>query len=554
MPRNRPVISLFVLIAFLFAAGCWKERDEGEDLEIVELDDLTREIDRSKIKPGGVLKYWLKQDPPNLDPAHARDTTSAVVVMHLFDGLVELDPITLEPLPAVAESWTISDDGRVYTFTIRKGVKFHNGRKVTAEDFRYSFDRILDPDTRSERTWVLEDIKGARARINRKAGNVEGIKVIDDYTLELTLEKPLAFFIFLLSMEAASVLPREEVERWGEDFGQHPMGCGPFTFVSWYNDQKVIVSKFDGYYGEGPYLDEIRFLIIRDKVMAYENYKEGNIDILTDLPPMTVKSAKARYPDDLLVWRILGTNYLSFNHEKWPFKGNKTLRQAFNYAVDRKAICEVLREGVPYPAAGILPKGIQAYDPDLEGYHYDPEKAKELLAKAGYPGGKGLGTIELWYNTDEGHEKDLIEVQGNLREIGVDVTLTNMDWGTYLDATKEGEAAFFRSGWVADLPDPDNFLYILLDSKNIGQGNYSRYDNPEFNSLVEKARELTNMEERIPLYQKAERIAVEDAVWLFLWHYGDYLLRKPYLKGVVTPRQGDWRIPLEKVWIDKGDD
>jgi len=542
MRRHIKVTSLILLITVILV-GCSGGKKDKADIKKDEGD--------LKNEEGGIIRYWLQQDPPNLDPAHGRDTTSAVVQMHIYDGLVDLEPLTLEPQPAVAESWTISEDGLVYTFHLRKGVKFHNGREVTAEDFRYSFERILDPKTKSERTWVLEQLKGAEAMLKGEADTVEGIKVIDDYTIELTLKEPLAFFISLLSMESASVIPKEEVMKWGEDFSLHPVGCGPFVFSEWFRDSKLIIKKFDEYYGEGPYIDEVRFLVMKERSMAFENYKKGNLDILTSVPSGRIMDAKRQFPDEMYIWKSLGTNYLSFNHEKPPFKGNRKLRLAFNYAIDREGMCEIIHEGVHYPAAGILPKGLQGYNPDLKGYEYNPEKAKELLAEAGYPGGEGLGTLELWYNTDEQHRRDCLLIQDNLRDIGVDVTLNNMDWGTFLDSTKNGEKAFFRSGWIADLPDPDNFLYVLLHSSNIGEGNYSRYNNPEYDALVEKARKITNMEERIPIYQEAERMAVENATWLFLWHYGDYMLVKTHVKGVVLPIQGDWKVPLEKVHIER---
>ena len=528
MRKHNLLVPLLLLISLLSLIGCGNKSDNGN-----------------------TLRYWIKQDPPSLDPAQGRDTTSAVIQMHIYDGLVDLEPITVEPVPAVAESWEISGDGRVYTFHLRKGVKFHNGREVTAEDFRYAFERVLDPKTKSVRTWVLEQIKGADEKLSGEADTVEGINVIDDYTLELTLKEPLSFFLSLMAMEAASVIPKEEVEKWGEDFGLHPTGCGPFKFKSWDRDSRLVIEAFKDYYGEGPYVDKIKFLIHRETSGALELYKNDEIDILTDLPPRRVESTKAQYPDDILMWDILGTYYLSFNLEKPPFKNNRLLRQAFNHAIDKNAICEKLLEGVPYPANGILPKGLAGHNPELKGYEYDPERAKKLLAEAGYPNGTGLGTIWLWYNTHEMHRNLCVLVQDNLREIGVDVKLKNLDWGPYLDATKDGKAKFFRAGWLADYTDPDNFLYVLLHSSNIGQGNYSRYNNPEFDALIEKARRLQDIDERVPLYQEAERMAVEDAVWVFLYHYGDYLLRKPYVKGVVKPLQGDFKIPLEKIRLER---
>jgi oligopeptide transport system substrate-binding protein len=498
------------------------------------------------------FRYRVSGDPSTLDPAHSTSTDSGVVVLKVFEGLVRFEPETLEIVPAVAESYDVSPDGLTYTFRLREGVKFHNGREVTADDFRYSFERVLDRQTRSERRWVLEEIEGAEEFSGGEAEAVSGIEVLGKYVLRLRLRRPFAPFLAQLCMEGASAVPREEVEKWGEDFTSHPVGCGPFRFVSWKHDVEVVIEAFDEYFGGPPKLRRVEFKVLPETSVALEEYLAGEVDFMDQLPPGRVVDLREKYPDEVKIWPILATYYFGFNHEKEPFKGNRKLRQAFNYAVDRKGICDVINEGVPVPATrGVLPPGMPGYDPELKGYNYDPEMARRLLAEAGYPNGEGLPVITLWYNTDPGHQRICEYVQHCLKKVGVRVKLKNIDTAAYWQAMYAGEPAFFRTGWIADIPDPDNFLYTLLDSKQFGAaGNATWYSNPEFDRLVERARSSTDWTERERLYREAEKLAVEDAAWLFVYYYRDVAIVKPYVKGIRFSRQGDFAIPLDDVYID----
>ncbi len=505
---------------------------------------------RDRSDPGNTLVYRFMSDPPSLDPAHSTDTTSGTITALLFDGLVDLEPETLEVLPAVAKSWDISGDRLTYAFHLRKGVKFHNGREVKADDFRYTFERTMNPETASERTWVLEFIKGADEFHSGKAKKIEGVEVVDDYTLRLTLKHPYPLFLELITMDAANVVPREVTEKWGDDFVDHLVGCGPYKFVRWKRYAVVELEAFDNYYLGRPKIDRLEFKVIPYTDIGLLKYEEGELDILDQLPTGRVREVQSKYPEEYKVWPILGTYYLAINNDKPPFKGNLKVRQALNYAVNKKGICEAIFEGVPVPAQGILPPGIPGYNPNLKGYPYNPQLAKKLLAEAGYPGGEGLDVIDLWYNIDKGHERVCTQVQNDLKEIGIKVKLVNHDWGAHLEACKKGEPTLMRSGWIADMPDPENYLYVLLHSEKIGTDNYGRYSNPDFDKLVEKARFTADPQERIALYQKAEKMAVDDAVWLFLYYYRDVMMCKPYVKGVVLPVQGDFRLPFQKMWLE----
>lgn len=503
----------------------------------------TGEIDKA-----AVLRYRLSGDPPTLDVAHSTDTQSAAVLLKIFDGLVCFDPVTLKVTPAVAKQWEISADGVTYTFHLRGNVYFHNGRKVVADDFRYSFERVLNPKTASERIWVLSPVKGAEAYNKGMDSHVTGIKVINDSTLVMVLEKPFSPFLGQLCMEAASAVPREEVERSDRDFTSHPVGCGPFKFISWKRGSEVIIEGFDKYYGGPAQYRGIQYKILPTVEVAYQQYVSGDIDFLDEIPQGRLKQLEKGKPLEFKKWPVLGIYYIGFNLGSPLFK-NKTLRRAFCHAIDRQKICDVILEGASVPAQGILPPGIGGYDSAIEGYPYNPEKAKQLLADAGYPQGKGLPQITLWFNQNERHRRVVQFTQALLSDIGVNVTLKELEWGTYLQALQKGEPEFYRLGWIADLPDADNFLYPLLHSSQIGQGdNFSHFRNTQFDSLIVAARREGNAEKRIAIYQQADRLAVDEAAWIMISYNMDICLIKPEWKGVLLSRQGDFAVPLEKMY------
>lgn len=491
-----------------------------------------------------VFRYRLASDPPSLDPIHTTDTSSATVVFRMFEGFIEQDPETLEIVPAIAESWDVSNDGLTYTFHLKQGVLFHNGREATAADFRYSFERCLTPENTSERSWVLAPIAGAEDMLAGKAETLSGMETPDDYTVVLHLTEPFAPFLAYLSMEAARIVAHEGVT---ED-GFTPIGTGPYRFVSWDHDIRVSLEAWDGYHGEPAGIKHVDYEVIPDMGVAFQKFTVGELDLVNELPPGQLKLIKERYPDAVKVWPFMRNEYIGFNHTRPPFKDNLKLRQAFCYAVDRRGIAEDIMEGAATPATSILPPGIPGKDESITGYQYDPEKAKSLLAEAGYPNGEGLPELVLWYNTNELHQQVAQYVQSTLRDIGVTVTLKSLDWPAYLKACESHEPDLYRLGWVADIPDADNFLYILLHSSQKGApGNYSGYSNPEFDRLVSEARRINDPVKRLNLYRQADRLATEDACWIMLDYPSQRLLFNPEYEGLVLPLQGDFRIPVERL-------
>ncbi len=510
-------------------------------------------------RQGGTYRYTLgPSDPPSLDPVHITDTVSHAVASELFDGLVTFDQ-DLKIRPAIARQWVISEGGRTYTFDLRLGVRFHNEREVTAEDFRYSFERLLDPETRSERTWILEKLRGAREFMAGKARRVTGIKVLGPHKLRLTLERPFTPFLALLAYPAASVVPREAVERWGRQFSTHPMGTGPFRFREWRHDDRVVLEANRDYFQGAPYLDKIVFRVIPDEMARFQEFKAGNLDH-TDIPTGFFRMVQNDPSlSRMLVSRpSLGINAIQFNLERSPFRGNRALRQAFNYSVDKEAIAQVILEGRVVPARSVLPPGIFAHNPELQGYPHDKAKAKKLLAESGYAGGRGLPPLRLYYNTGLVNRKIAEFVQGALREVGVTLELRELDWPAYLNLVDRGDAQVFRLGWLADYPDPENFLTVLFHSRNVGsKGNLSRYVNPRVDALLDQADASLDPMERRRLYQEAEAIILEDAPWIFLHYYSTDVLIQPWVKGLreqisamnSAPTLG--MVQMRKVWLEK---
>ena len=491
-----------------------------------------------------IFRYRLATDPPALDTIHTTDTSSAAIVFRMFEGLVEQDPLTLEVIPALAESWEISGDGLTYTFHLKKGVKFHNGREVTSADFRYSFERCLTPENMSERSWVLAPIKGAEEMLKGDAETLYGMKTPDDYTVILELEKPFAPFLSYLAMEAGRVVAREGVK---EDRFE-PIGTGPFRFISWKHDIRVSLEAFEEYHGEPAGIKRVDYEVIPDVGVAFQKFVAGELDLVDEIPPGQFRLIQERYPEAVKVWPFLRNEYIGFNHMRPPFKDNLKLRQALCWAVDRQRIVDDIYEGAALTANCILPPGMKERDDTIEGYGFDLEKAGRLLAEAGYPGGKGLPELTLWYNNNEMHQQNVQYIQSTFKKIGVDVRLRSLDWPAYLKACESHEPDLYRLGWVADIPDADNFLYILLNSTQIGPpGNYSGYSNPEFDRLVNEARESTDSEHRIELYRRADRLATEDACWIHLMYAKERILFNPDYEGLVLTKQGDFRIPLERL-------
>ncbi len=472
------------------------------------------------------MYYRLSANPTTLDPALIVDVTGGTIAAKLFNGLVRLDD-GLKVMPDIAERWTVSSDGLTYTFALRNDVTYSTNQYVTAYDFKYSFKRILDPKTRSPNTWVLEKIAGAKEYMAGRAPDVEGIKVINDHTLEIRLARPFSPFLYLLTMPAAYVVPEEEVRRWGPDFSAHPVGTGPFVLENWLPNREVRLKGRDAYFGGRAKARGIVYRVIPEDLTAMTEFELGNLDVIT--VPATEFS---RYSNDTR-WKNLMTSvkgidtyYIGMNCSKAPFN-NVNLRRAMNLAVDRGKLLSTFYENRGRLAAGPVPDLLRTWD-SPQPYMYDPRKAREIVTREGMAG----RTVRFYITSDQ-EVVDMAEfIQSSIRKTGMNVEITQLEWSAYKQAINKGEPDMFWLSWWADYPDAEDFLYPLFHSSNAGPaGNRTRYKNPTVDRLIEEGQTTGDERQRRLAYEKAENIIVDEAPWVFFWHKNDYTLRQPWLKG-----------------------
>jgi len=486
--------------------------------------------------PKGATLNLPGADPPTLDPALTTDATSAEYIVEIFSGLVTLNS-DMEVVPDIAKSWEVSEDGKVYTFHLRDDVKFHDGMPVTAHDFKYSIERACDPRTASPvADAYLGDIVGAKDKLKGLATEVSGVRVIDEHTLEIEIDAPKAYFLYNLTYPVAFVLDERNVERGGRTWTDHPNGTGPFRLAEYRLGEKIVLERNEHYYGEPkPALARVNYILAGGSAMTM--YETGELDAV---PVSLVDIERVMDPTnplhkELTIARTLSTYYLGFNVNKPPFDDVK-VRKAFNMAIDKQKIVDVVYKKTVPAANTILPPYFPNYkNEDLEGYPYDPEKAKGLIAESKYEDVSNFPDITLYITGRGGAPPRLIEavVEMLKQNLGVEVSIQMTDWATFLMDLATGQYQMFSLGWIADYPDPYDFLDILFHSESVT--NHTNYANPEVDHLLEEARVEQDPEKRMELYRKIEQMILDDAPWIPLLHGVDYWLTKPYVKGMIYP-------------------
>jgi ABC-type transport system substrate-binding protein len=477
-------------------------------------------------------------DPITLDPACAADAGSAEYIVEVFSGLVGFDQ-DLNVVPDVAESFEASPDGTVYTFHLRTNVLFHDAsRRVTAGDFKFSIERALNPDTLSTVGEVyLDDIVGADAYADGEADEVSGLKVIDDNTLEITINEPSAFFIYKLTYPTAYVVDQREVRDAtcfeGAEWTLNPNGTGPFKLEEWELGQKITLVPNEGYYQDPrPSLAQVTYLLSGGSALTmYENDEidltgVGVNDIERISDPTEALNAEFHQFDSLDVF------YIGFNTEEPPFDDVK-VRQALAMAIDKDLIANEILAGLVSPANGILPPGMKGYDAGLEGLPFDPDAAAELLEEAGGP--EVLEDVVILATGRGASPSDSLEAIVAMWEdnLGVSITIEQQDSGLFFQSVQDHDYQIASLGWIADYPDPQNFLDLKLHSQS--PINDQQYSNPDVDALLDQARTELDEATRLDLYQEAERLIVQDAPWIPLTHSKPGILIKPYVKGYETP-------------------
>jgi oligopeptide transport system substrate-binding protein len=511
------------------------------------------ELEMPGAKFGGTFRRMLGDTPTTLDPAFVTDIYGRPVINQIFDGLVQFDA-HLNVIPAIAEFWEASQDGHTWTFALRRRVTFHHGREVTAQDFVYSFTRLLHVKSPGPVADLFEHIQGAKEFMQGKTQSVGGLKAVDRYTLQMVLDEPFASLLAVLGLTNAAVVPQEEVERLGDRFGRAPVGAGPFKFVRWEPNQEIVLAANDHYYEGRPSLNSVVFKIVVGGKLEerFAEFLKGNLEeaiipggmteeVRTD--PQYRQYQRFRKP-------TLSFLYIGFNTQHKPFD-DKRVRQAFNYAVNKEAIVREITKRGALTATEALPPGMPGYDPDLQGYYYHPEKAKRLLAEAGYPDGAGFPVVQFWsVHQAETTKAELVAYQQYLAELGVKVEIHYApDWPAYKAMLQQGKFPMFRLVRYADIPDADNFLAPMLHSAS--PTNYTFYRNPLVDRLLEEARRDADDAQRIALYREVERLVMDDAPWIAQNYYVFEYLYQPYVQGMEVSLLGHRAIPLKKIWFRK---
>ncbi len=532
---RRLLVSLTVVLSFIISC---QQEPTGPPEKV-----------QPEVRIGGVYRAPLPWSPRTLDPAFSTDIYSVTLIQQIFDGLVQFDQ-NLNVVPALATSWIVSSDGLVYTFNLRSNANFHNGRQVTAEDFVYSFTRILDPKEESSALGFFERLKGAAAYRNGESNKVSGLRALDAHTLEITINEPYAPFLPVLAMISSKVVPREEVERWGKDFGHHPVGTGALRLESWEGNQIVLSANPD--YHEGPpHLDRVVYTIYagaqRQKILQ---------EFLADrLEEAAVFGADREEMAQTTVYQFvrkpsLSLQFYGMNCTSGPLK-DKRVRQALGWAINKKEIIREVFKDQFIPAETILPPGMTGYTPENAAYDYNPERAKELLAKAGYgPSQKKLSLTLLSASKSNVAQKELAMVAADLAAVGVELQIKyETDWPTFEATLNSGRFQLYRYFWSADIPDPDNFLNIICGSDSLY--NFMRYSNPKVDRLLSQALVETDIIKRVRLYREAEGMILEDAPMIPFMYWVFESVFQPYVKGLEISALGSPYIPLKKIWLDK---
>jgi oligopeptide transport system substrate-binding protein len=480
-------------------------------------------------------------EPPTLDPALAGDSSSVEYIVELFSGLVTLND-KLEPAPDLAQKWEISPDGKTYTFTLRQGVKFHNGKDLKAGDFKYSLERACNPKTESTvADTYLGDIVGAADVLSGKATAISGVQVVDDYTLKITIDAPKAYFLSKLTAPTAFVVDKANVEAGGKTWTDKLNGTGPFTLKQLKKGELIILGRNDLYYGDKARLQEVRYVLAGGSSMTM--YENGELDMtavgLADIERVT--DPKNALSKELQVVDHFDFMYVGFNTQAPPFDDVK-VRQAFAYAIDKAKLAEVVYKSTVVATNGILPPGMPGYNKALKGLGYDVAKAKELLAQSKYAG--KMAEVTLFVSGSGGTPARSVSALQEMwkQNLGVQVAVQQVDWATYLNDLKRHKFQMFgvTSGWIADYADPQDFLDILFHSKSYE--NHMGYANPAVDKALELARVEQDTAKRLKMYQDVEETILADAPVIPLHNSRDYWLLKPYVKGVV-------RAPMILPWL-----
>lgn len=490
-------------------------------------------------KQGGAVTVTFKDDLATLDPAVGYDWQNWSIIKSIFSGLMDYKPGTTELTPDLAEGYTISDDGLTYTFTLRPNLKFHNGRAVTSADVKYSIERAVNPKTNCPGAGYFGTIKGYDEVAGGKATALSGVAIPDGKTIVFTLTRPDATFLHIMAINFAFVVPKEEVEKYGADFGHHPVGTGAFKFVEWKLGQKLVLARNKDYHIAGvPYLDQITFEFGQEPTVALLRLQKGEVDLLGDgIPPAQFLqiTSDAANKDLWVAGAQMNTDYVTMNVKVKPFD-NLKVREAVNMAINKDRVIQIIN-GRAKPANQVLPPSLPGYDTAHQGYAYDPAKAKALLAEAGYP--DGFSTV--LYATDTDPQPRIAQaIQQDLAGIGIKADIKSLSGAAVIEAGgTDGQAPMVWSGglaWIADFPDPSDFYTVILGCAGAVKGgwNWSWYCNPDLDKRAAAADSMVAVSaqaQRADAWKGIFNDVMKDAPWVPVMNEQRFTMHSARLLG-----------------------
>lgn len=533
------LVLLSALLAFSFAlTGCGsKETTQPSDQKTTESSGAVTQAPAA----GGTFVFGRGGDSVALDPAIVTDGESLKVTKNIFDTLIDYEDTSTKIQPALATEWKISDDGLTYTFTLRDGVTFHDGTPFNAEAVVFNFERWMDPKHEFHTGGDFEYYAAMFSGYKGDEGHViKEVKAVDEHTVQFTLNRPQGPFLQNLAMSPFGIASPTAVKKFGDKFLENPVGTGPFVFQEWKRKDSITLVKNPNFWMEGyPKLDKVIFKSIPDNTARFTALQSGEIDAMDGMNPDDADIVKSSSDFQLILRPSMNVGYLGFNVNQEPLN-NPKVRVALSHAVNKEGLISAFYNGMAEPAKNPMPPSIWGYNDNIQDYPYDLEKAKQLLAEAGYPDGF---KVEFWampvprpYMPDG--KKIAEAIAADLRKIGVETEIITMDWAQYLEQTKQGKQGIFLLGWTGDNGDPDNFIYVLLDKDNIGGSNRSFYGDEELHEILIKAQSLTDQAERTKLYEQAQEIIHRDAPWVPLVHSTPALAAKNTVKNYVAHPTG----------------
>lgn len=514
---------MMILLLVLFTVGCSNQAsdnqvdDKGTDQKDTNdngsNDKNTNDNSNSDKKR---LVFGRGADSVQLDPSKVTDGESIYVTNQVFDTLVRYEQEDTSVKPALATDWKASEDGKEWVFTLREGVKFHDGTDFTAEDVVFNFERWTTASDYIYYGYMFG------ASEDNMSGIIEKVEAEGDYTVKFTLEVPNAPFLYTLAMPPFGIASPDAIEQHGDNFFKNPVGTGPFIFKEWVKDDKIVLEKNIDYFGEVAQVDEVIFRVIPDNGARFMELQAGTIDIMNGLNPQDIAQVDGNDSLQIIRRPSMNVGYMAMNTDKEGPMSNKLVRQAINLAIDKDKLV-TLFEGMGKAAKNPMPPSLWGYNDKIEDYGYDVEEAKRLLAEAGY--GDGF-TVKL--NSMSNPRPYLPQpkltaqaIQQMLAAVNITVEIVESDWDTHLEITENAEHDMAFLGWTGDNGDPDNFLYVLLDKDNakVGSaGNIAFYKNDEVHDLLIQAQTEMDKDIRTELYMRAQEIIHEDAPWFPIAH------------------------------------